>query len=62
VRQYGGWWVFFAVSLLFLLSQILLGAKRRRTAGFPVDVRAVIVCIIFLGFVAVAIFRVLTHP
>ncbi len=60
--QGNGWWIFFALFSLFILSQILLGVRRKRNAGMPVDSGEIItVCIFCLGFIAVAIFQVLTH-
>ena len=60
--QGNGWWVFVGVFSIVLLIRVLLGFRRKRNAGQPVDVRTVIAaCIVFLGFCAVALFQLLTH-
>ncbi len=57
------WWAFLGLGSLFLLCRILLGLRRRRKAGLPsVDARGIIViCIVFLGAFALAVFQVLSH-
>jgi hypothetical protein len=60
--QGNAWWIAWAVFVLFLLSQSILDIRRKRKAGFPIDPRAIIrACLFFLGFVAIAIYQVLTH-
>jgi hypothetical protein len=56
------WWIGAGLFSLFMLSQILWGAWRKRKVGMPVDVQAIVglglICLIFLAF---AILQVLTH-
>jgi hypothetical protein len=60
--QGNGWWIGFGLLSLFLLSQFLLEVRRRRGVGMPVDVNDVItMCVFCLGFLAVAVWQVLTH-
>jgi hypothetical protein len=56
------WSIGFGLLSLFILSQILWGALRKRKVGMPVDVQAVVaISLICLLFFAFAIFQVLTH-
>jgi hypothetical protein len=60
--QGNAWWIGGGLLSLFILSQMLLVARRKRKAGMPVDTGDIITaCIFCLGVVAVAIFQVLTH-
>lgn len=60
--QGNGWWIAEAIFSLFLIVQVILGARARHKAGFPVDVKPVIgLCLGFLVFVALAVYQVLTH-
>jgi hypothetical protein len=60
--QGNGWWAFLGLGSLFALSYFLLGVRRRRRAGLPIDVQgAIILSAFLLGFFAVAVFQVLTH-
>ncbi len=60
--QGNGWWAIVGFFSIILLFRVLLGFRRKRNAGQPVNVRTVIAaCIVFLGFCAVAIFNVLSH-
>jgi hypothetical protein len=60
--QGNGWWVAGGLLSLFLLSQILLGFWRDRKVGMPVDGKAVAgLSLVFLLFVVLAIYQVLTH-
>jgi hypothetical protein len=55
-------WAGFGLFSLFLLAQVLLGARRRRNAGRPVDTRDTLRgCIVCLLFFAVAMYQVLSH-
>jgi hypothetical protein len=61
--QGNAWWIAWGLFVLFLLSQALLSLRQKRKIGMPVGPRDVIaVCVVFLLFVALAIFQVLTHP
>jgi hypothetical protein len=56
------WWAFVGVFSIVLLFRVLLGFRRKRHAGQPVDVRKIIAaCIVFLVFFADAIFQLLSH-
>jgi len=60
--QGDAWWIGFGLFSLFMLSQVLLNARGRRKAGIPVPAEEILTpCIFCLGFVAVAVFQVLTH-
>jgi hypothetical protein len=54
--------VFIGVFSVFLLFRVLLGTRRKRKAGHPVDIRAVTaVCLLSLGSCVVALSQVLSH-
>jgi hypothetical protein len=56
------WWIGVGLFSLFMLSQILLGAWRKRNVGMPVNVQAVVAVSLFcLLFLAFSVFQVLTH-
>jgi hypothetical protein len=60
--QGNAWWIGFGLFSLFLLSQYLLNVREKRKAGMPVPTEKIIAaCIFLLGFIAVAVFQVLTH-
>jgi len=60
--QGDGIWIVFVVFSLFLFLRQLLAARRKRNAGQPVNVRALIAgCLISLGFCAVGIYQLWTH-
>jgi hypothetical protein len=60
--QGNGWMIAFAIFSLFLMAQVILGARARHKAGIPVDIKPVIgQCLLFLVFVATAVYQVLTH-
>jgi hypothetical protein len=60
--QGNAWWAICGLATLFILFVILLGARRRRKIGLPVDRRAVIfACVVLLGLFALALFQVSTH-
>ncbi len=63
-QQYQGnmVWIGFGLFSLFMLSQVLWGAWRKRKVGMPVDVQSVVgFSLICLSFLALALFQVLTH-
>ena len=52
----------FGLGSLFMLSYVVLRARKRRKAGLPVDVRGTVGgCIFLLVFFAIALFQVLSH-
>jgi LPXTG-motif cell wall-anchored protein len=60
--QGNGWWIIIGLISLLILSHVLFAARRRRKAGLPVNVQGTIgACIFCLGFVALALFQVLSH-
>jgi heme/copper-type cytochrome/quinol oxidase subunit 1 len=60
--QGNAWWILMGLLSLLLFSFFLLEVRRKRKIGMPVDAEEIITASIFcLGFLAVAIFQVLTH-
>ena len=54
--------VFFVVFSIFLIARVLLGARGKRKAGGPVDVRVVNTgCLFYPGFCALGIFQLFSH-
>jgi hypothetical protein len=60
--QGNGTWIFVAVFCIFVLFRVLQGAREKRNAGRPVDVRTIIAwCLFSLGFCAVALYQLWSH-
>jgi hypothetical protein len=60
--QGNAWWALGGLGSLLMLSQVLLGAWRKRKAGLPVDARGIIVaCVFFVGIFIIALLQVLSH-
>jgi len=60
--QGNGWWTAFALFALFMMVQTLLSLRTKRKAGFPIRTQQIIgSCVIWLLFVAMAVYQVLTH-
>jgi LPXTG-motif cell wall-anchored protein len=60
--QGNAWWGFLGIGSLVMLAYFLLGVRRKRKAGAPIDVRMVVgLCLWCLAFFAFALFQVLTH-
>jgi hypothetical protein len=56
------WWIGGGLFSLFMLSQSLWDAWRKRKVGIPVDVKFVVgLSLIFLLFFALSVYQVLTH-
>lgn len=60
--QGNAWWAFLGIGSLVMLSYFLLGVRRKRKAGIPIDVRMVVgMSLWFLAFFALALYQVLSH-
>ena len=60
--QGNAWWAFLGLGSLVMLFYVLWGARKKRKAGLPIDVRGIIAaCIFFLGFFALSLFQVFSH-
>ena len=60
--QGNGWWTALALFALFMMVQTLLSLRTKRKAGFPISTQQIIgACVMWLLFVAMAVYQVLTH-
>lgn len=60
--QGNSWWIAMALFSLFMMVQSLLQLRTKRKAGFPVEkIHVVQACVMWLLFVAMAVYQVLTH-
>ncbi len=60
--QGNAWLIAWASFVLLLMAQVIFAARARYKAGFPVNVQQIIgFCVMFLLFVAFAVYQVMTH-
>jgi hypothetical protein len=60
--QGNAWWIALAIFVLFMMAHVIFAARARYKAGFPVNTQQTIgLCVMFLLFVAFAVYQVMTH-